>query len=327
MKFISLPFTVITALFICLTGCASKDNIQKKHMYTIQDWKHSVNNTNVLLLKHYKIYVSAQLIVQYTPTGDEFLLDRFSIGKSITDNSIDLLDPHFSKVRACSWKCYYLGDILDNSILPTQTYLTRFYNVNKSELNRFYDIINRVGISILNYSADKQQLFIEKIMLNEPNSFDSLSALETFLLSAYKDSVSGDGDGKSPLLNSPNNLIYANNKLNYIQSPIGKVYKTSNHETTITSISKDETYENKDLTQAQTVCSIQENTFGKVTKIDGDKITVHLKGQVKINNDGIYVTPSPGFLFDSLATFAYVDIDNVVVFDRKNLFKCDVGDE
>ena len=336
MKFIYLPFTAITLMIFGLSGCASKDSIKMKHMSTIQQWKSAAHKTNTLLLKHNNVRISARLVVRYTPSGDQFLLDGFSIGKNTTDNSIDLLTPQFSKVRACSWKCYYLGDILDNSILPAQTYLTRFYNVNESDISRFYDIINRIGITILNYSADKQQLFIDNIMLNEPNSFESLATLETFILTAFKDSVTGNTDEndltrdeKQALLTSAENLNYANNKLSYIQSPIGKTYITKSHKIAITSTSKAETYENEntDLVEAQTVCSIQENTFGKVTKIEGDEITVHLTGQVKINNDGIYVTPSPGFLLDSFAAFSYVDIDEVKVFDRKNLFKCDVGDD
>jgi hypothetical protein len=326
MKYISLGLTnlAITILILSLTGCANRNAIQFKHMSTIQEWKNTVSRTNSRLIKHHKIHFSAQLIVQYTPSGDEFTLDGFSIGKDLTENSIDLLNPHFSKVKACSWKCYYLGDILESSIFPAQTYLTRFYNANKSELDHFYDIINRINLTVLNYSADEQLLFINMIMSSEQNQFNNLTELEAFVLNAYRDAVAGNPG--SALLRGPTNITYAHSKLSYIRSPIGKVYNRDSDIIKAATNQKNSTYGNKDLAQAQTVCSIQENNFGKVIEIDGDKITVHLKGQVKINNDGIYISPSPGYLFDTLSSFAYMDIDAVKVFDRKDLFKCDVGD-
>lgn len=82
------------------------------------------------------------------------------------------------------------------------------------------------------------------------------------------------------------------------------------------------TLSTQNIEPGQFVCSYQDSYFGEVASINGQRVTVRLKGQARAVRDGLFVNVEAGTLFLPDADFSYLQSEDSRTFQRDQLAPC-----
>ncbi|SFC25927.1 hypothetical protein [Pseudoalteromonas denitrificans] len=270
--------------------------------------------------------LTAELKWQDEQWGKKYYFDDISLTEPVSEYRIDLLNPDFTNKFLCSWYCERIDETKYDKLIGYYSHLTFFYQNLKPELLTFYSNLIEIedNLSNVNYSAEDLKIKLYKIKQDPPSfsnftEFDEYLTRQVFEKNGYFE-PSNQIDNTLALFNDNNN------------SAIDSVNDTDIVE--VSTLSTDNynalphiPVKSIPLKIDDTVCSYQENFFGKVLELqtNGNKVLLSVSGQAKRQQEGAIIDLIPGYLITQGGHFEYLELDEIKVFNIDDVSHCEMA--
>ncbi|MFT6208281.1 MAG: hypothetical protein ACJA0T_002201 [Colwellia sp.] len=356
--FVSFVRRFIQVIAICclLTACLSTPVIINTEPVTKQTaiyqynqalWQKTALNSDSLF-QRYGLKIFAAITWQQRSKAETYQFTKLQIAKEADQYSINLLHPDFTQKMACGWYCEYLDQPISQTALSPYTMLDKTFEGNKTQLYNFYDELARLEQNLQSLSPERLAAMPEIItqLVNTQQSFDSLDQVIVFInnffdeidfqqlatlktapgiISPLPDSYQTKTILTDNLLpNIDDNLIASFSPETSLETMLN-LHKNRQEQDISTELTTDKLWSKQNklpINKGQFVCSFQDNYFGEITAVSGDKVTLALKGQVKQLIDGLMMDAPIGSLFSSNTQITYLANDGQLNFTRSQIAPC-----
>jgi hypothetical protein len=318
-------------------------------------WQQSALSDESIFAQH-GLKIFAAITWQKRSNGETYRFSNIQIAPEADQYAINLLHPDFSQKMACGWYCEYLDQPISQTTLGPYTMLDKTFEGNRNILYGFYDEMHRLENNLQSLSPERLAVIPEVIaqLVNTQQKFDSLKQINAFLNDYFDDIDFQKFSPEQQALASPFPLpegyqsISASRETELIVADADLLATFTNEPSLQTLLKQSENKQTQKIAAdlsatpstlplpdtfwlqqkslpilaGQVVCSYQDNYFGEVTAVNGNRINLALKGQVKQLIDGIVMSAPAGSLFSKDSKIAYLDTDGQRSFSRSQLAPC-----
>ncbi|WP_226991168.1 hypothetical protein [Paraglaciecola psychrophila] len=335
-----------TCVLLCLFlfGCQSKlGKIGQEHAKEVVKWQELARYAGNEL-KYLGLTVTAGVQINQNAEGITYSIIKVQLNRDANHTEIDLLSPEFAEKFACGKDCQKLG-LYDSNFTKPETQLSSFFFEEEGRFFEFYGRLTRLNYTLADYRASSQDILKKylTLMLNRKLSFNSLSEFidnlekhvtedkllafsKSGFISPVEDRLSStfledvianlpidwkvhDNYSKTPEDDWDSNALmpdddWDSNVLTpddlFYEMLLGKIPTTS----VITS--NWEQAKQNTLQVGSIACSFSDNSFGVVTGLEANQVTLKVIAQARVLVDGMKLYPQPGYLFTSAESFYFV---------------------
>jgi hypothetical protein len=318
-------------------------------------WQQSALGSESIFARH-GLKIFAAITWQKRSNGETYRFSNIQIAPEADQYAINLLHPDFSQKMACGWYCEYLDQPISQTTLGPYTMLDKAFEGNQSLLYGFYDEMHRLENNLQSLSPKRLAVIPEVIaqLVNTQQKFDSLKQITAFLNDYFDDIDFQQFSPEQQALASPFPLlggyqsisVSRETELTVTDADLLATFTPEPSLEALLKLNGNKQTQNipADLSSApstlpspdtlwlqqkslpiligQVVCSYQDNYFGEVTAVNGNRINLALKGQVKQLIDGIVMSAPAGTLFSKDSKISYLDTDGQRSFSRSQLAPC-----
>jgi hypothetical protein len=318
-------------------------------------WKQSALG-NDSLFERYGLKIFASITWQKRSSAETYQFTKLQIAKEADQYSINLLHPDFRQKMACGWYCEYLDQPITQIALGPYSMLDKAFEGNQIHLYNFYDELSRLDLNLQSLSPERIAVMPEIMsqLINTQQNFDSLKQVIVFLNDYFDEIDFQQFSPEQQALASPfpfpqgyqSISVSRGTELTVTDADLLATFTTEPSLQALLKLSENKQTQKiaADLSATpskspspdtswlqqkslpiltgQVVCSYQDNYFGEVTAVNGNRINLALKGQVKQLIDGIVMSAPAGTLFSKDSKISYLDTDGQRSFNRSQIAPC-----
>lgn len=288
-------------------------------------------------------------------TEQGYQLINFHLAQKLSATEINLLAPRFADKFVCQLTCAPISSFEQAS--EQGTALVALLQQHEGQIFEFYGELTNLNKQIALLKASDPELFQQYLnfLLWKNYRFNNLSDFYIFLFERFQtdallayardDRLRHRGENEIEALarhasSAPQPFAQLNAKapVAALSSKSQSTARTPDeqlHDQLLQQRSAKLTFAHrkksglslakaKPLITGVEACSFRDNSFGQITKVADNLITLKLAGQVKKLVDGIQMNAEPGLLLTNQTELYFVDDSRTVQYPKSDIFTCNI---